>query len=304
LFPDGRVVPARQGGQGDLRGSQGGVQAVKGVKCCGVFGAVGVRDCFGIGRGDIGADGVEPGDRQLGRAQLGRPGVLDRLPLVSRTREGGERHQEQREEPCGSTGHGPRMVAAGQPARLGTLAQATDRRTIAVPNAAGSDRLTEGDMSDLIVATFTDDATAGAALDALRRLRSGGLVAIEDAAIVRKDEDGKTRVKNSIDEATVGGAVVGAFLGAVFLIFFPLIGIVGGAVAGGLVGHSLGRHVEKSFVDDVSKQLESGQSALFVLLSSENADAVIAALRPIEGGTLVQTTFDPELEQQLAEALK
>jgi uncharacterized membrane protein len=162
----------------------------------------------------------------------------------------------------------------------------------------------EGDMSDLIVATFTDEATAGAALDALRRLKSGGLAGIEDAAIVRKDADGKTRVKNSIDEATVGGAVVGGFLGAVLVIFFPLIGIVGGAIAGGLVGHSLGRHVEKSFVDDVSKQLESGQSALFVLLSSDNADAVIAALRPIEGGTLVQTTLDPELEKQLAEALK
>jgi uncharacterized membrane protein len=159
-------------------------------------------------------------------------------------------------------------------------------------------------MSELIVATFTDDATAGAALDAIRRLKSGGLASIEDAAIVRKDEDGKTRVKNSLDSATVGGAAVGAFLGAVLIVFFPLIGLVGGAVAGGLIGHSLGHHVEKSFVEDVSKQLEAGQSALFVLLSSENADAVIAALRPIEGGTLVQTTLDPELEQALADALK
>jgi hypothetical protein len=31
---------------------------------------------------------------------------------------------------------------------------------------------------------------------------------------------------------------------------------------------------------------------------------VIAALRPIEGGTLVQTTLDPDLEQSLVEALK
>ena len=159
-------------------------------------------------------------------------------------------------------------------------------------------------MSELIVASFTDDTTAGAALDAIRRLKSAGLASIEDAAVIRKDEDGKTRVKNTLDSATVGGAAVGAFLGAVLLVFFPLLGLVGGAVAGGLVGHSLGRHVEKSFVDDVSKQLEAGQSALFVLLASDNVDAVVAALRPIEGGTLVQTTLDPELEQALAEALK
>ena len=159
-------------------------------------------------------------------------------------------------------------------------------------------------MSELIVASFTDDTTAGAALDAIRRLKSAGLASIEDAAVIRKDDDGKTRVKNTLDSATVGGAAVGAFLGAVLLVFFPLLGLVGGAVAGGLVGHSLGRHVEKSFVDDVSNQLEAGQSALFVLLASDNVDAVIAALRPIEGGTLVQTTLDPELEQALAEALK
>ena len=159
-------------------------------------------------------------------------------------------------------------------------------------------------MSELIVASFTDDTTAGAALDAIRRLKSAGLASIEDAAVIRKDDDGKTRVKNTLNSATVGGAAVGAFLGAVLLVFFPLLGLVGGAVAGGLVGHSLGRHVEKSFVDDVSKQLEAGQSALFVLLSSDNVDAVVAALRPIEGGTLVQTTLDPELEQALAEALK
>lgn len=158
-------------------------------------------------------------------------------------------------------------------------------------------------MSELIVATFTDEATADAAMDALRGVKHQGLV-IDDAAIVRKDADGKTRVKNSLDEATVGGAAVGGLLGAIFAVFFPLAGLVGGAVGGALVGHSLGHHIDKSFVDDVSKQLEAGQSALFVLLSSEHAGAVIAALRPIEGGTVVQTTLDPELEQALAEALK
>ena len=159
-------------------------------------------------------------------------------------------------------------------------------------------------MSDLIVATFKDEATANAAMDALRGIKDQGLVAIDDAAIVRKDPDGKTRVKNSLDQATIGGAAVGGILGAIFVVFFPLLGIVGGVVGGALVGHSLGHHIEKSFVDDVSKQLDAGQSALFVLISSEHAGSVVSALRPIEGGTLVQTTLDSELEQALAEALK
>jgi uncharacterized membrane protein len=159
-------------------------------------------------------------------------------------------------------------------------------------------------MSDLIVASFTDAGTAEAAMDALRRLKKDGIADIDDAAIVCKDPDGKVRIKNSLDQATIGGAAVGALLGTVFFLFFPILGLVTGAVGGALVGHSLGHHIDKAFVDDVSKQLDAGQSALFVMLSSDHADAVIAALRPIEGGTLVQTTLDPDLEQALAEALK
>jgi hypothetical protein len=52
--------------------------------------ALRVRDGLGIGRGDVGEDGIEASDRQLRGAQLRRPGILDRLPLVSRTGEGGE----------------------------------------------------------------------------------------------------------------------------------------------------------------------------------------------------------------------
>jgi uncharacterized membrane protein len=159
-------------------------------------------------------------------------------------------------------------------------------------------------MSDLIVASFKDAGTAEAAMDALRRLKKDGIADIDDAAIVRKDPDGNVRIKNSLDQATIGGAAVGALLGTVFFLFFPILGLVTGAVGGALVGHSLGHHIDKAFVDDVSKQLDAGQSALFVMLSSDHADAVIAALRPIEGGTLVQTTLDPDLEQALAEALK
>jgi uncharacterized membrane protein len=159
-------------------------------------------------------------------------------------------------------------------------------------------------MSDLIVASFTDPGTAEAAMEALRSLKKGGIAGIDDAAIVRKDRDGKVRAKNSLDEATIGGAAVGALLGAVFFLFFPLLGLVTGAIGGALVGHSLGQHIDKAFVEDVTQQLDAGQSALFVMLHSDHADAVIAALRPIEGGTLVQTTLDPDLEQSLVEALK
>jgi uncharacterized membrane protein len=159
-------------------------------------------------------------------------------------------------------------------------------------------------MSDLIVATFADPQTADKAMQALREIEKEALAEIDDAAIVRKDADGKVRVKSSLDESTIGGALVGAILGGVLSIFLPIVGLVAGAIGGAVVGRSLGNHLDKSFIDDVSRQLDAGQSALFVLLRAAHVDAVVAALRPIEGGTLLQTTVDPDLERELAEALK
>lgn len=159
-------------------------------------------------------------------------------------------------------------------------------------------------MGQLIVVAFEQEETATQALEALRSVQAGGGASITDAAVIRKDPDGKTHVKNTLESTAVGGAVIGGALGVLLFMFFPVLGLAVGAIAGGLIGHSFGDHVDKAFVKDVTDKLEAGHSALFVLIGEGSADAILAVLRPIEGGTLIQTTLDPELEEQVREAVR
>ena len=158
-------------------------------------------------------------------------------------------------------------------------------------------------MGQLIVVAFEEEDTAKEALEALRSVQDQGAASITDAAVVAKDPDGKAHVKGTLEGTTIGGAAVGGALGLLLFMFFPVLGIAVGAIAGGLIGHAVGDHIDQSFVKDVTAKLDAGHSALFVLIGEGSSDAILAALRPIEGGTLIQTTLDPELEEQVRQAV-
>ena len=157
-------------------------------------------------------------------------------------------------------------------------------------------------MSDLIVVSFESEDEADAALQALRDLRSAGGVEISDAAVIRRDPDGKTHVKGTLDGAAIAGAAIGGGLGMLLMVFFPVVGLAIGAMGGAIVGHAVSDRVDKDFVREVSAKLEAG-SALFVLLHDGSTAGVLAALRPMEGGTLIQTNLDPELEEEVRKAV-
>lgn len=158
-------------------------------------------------------------------------------------------------------------------------------------------------MGQLIVVSFEAEDTANQALEALRSIQHEGAASVTDAAVIRKDPDGKAHVKNTLEGTTIGGVAVGGALGLLLFMFFPVLGLAIGAIAGGLIGHAVGDHIDKDFVKDVTSKLDAGHSALFVLIGDGSTDAILAALRPIEGGTLIQTTLDPELEEQVREAV-
>ena len=159
-------------------------------------------------------------------------------------------------------------------------------------------------MSQLIVVAFEDEATATKALQALRDVQDAGGAGIADAAVIRKDPDGKTHVKGTLDGGAVAGAAIGGALGLLLFMFFPVLGIAIGAIGGALVGHAFSDRIDKDFVREVSEKLDAGHSALFVLIKDAEPDAVLAALRPIEGGTIVQTTLDPEVEEEVRKAVE
>jgi uncharacterized membrane protein len=158
-------------------------------------------------------------------------------------------------------------------------------------------------MSELIVITFDDTEQAGDALESLKKMQNQGVVKINDAAVVVKEESGKVEVKNQLDTGIKGGALAGGLLGLLLAgLFFPVAGLVIGALGGALVGKTLNYGVDQSFVKDVTESLTPGSSALFVLGSGQST-AVRAALEPFKG-TVYQTTLPPEAVETLEAALK
>jgi uncharacterized membrane protein len=109
----------------------------------------------------------------------------------------------------------------------------------------------------LIVAAFQDEGGASAALDMLKQAKKEKLVAIKDAAILRKDAQGKLHVNETGDMTGTRGGVTGAVVGAALGVLsggatLALTGI--GAVAGGLAA----KLRDSGFNDQKLKKLGEG----------------------------------------------
>lgn len=158
-------------------------------------------------------------------------------------------------------------------------------------------------MSQLIVITFDNPDDAGKALKSLRQVEKSGHLKLIDTAVIVKDAEGKTHVKNEVSSGTETGAVIGGILGPFLFFAFPVAGIAIGAGAGALIGKVFDTGVDQKFVKDVQAALQPNHSALFLVGESADPNAALAALRPYKG-EVYQTTLSTELEEQLRDALK
>lgn len=157
-------------------------------------------------------------------------------------------------------------------------------------------------MNQLIVIAFDHFDDARSALASLRSLEGAGRIRFEDTALIERDPDGTAHVHNEVSGTTETAAAIGAVVGGLLFILFPIAGAAIGAAAGAAVGASLGTGVEGEFVDEVKRTLRPGRSALFLVVKESDADATIAALRPFRGDVL-QSTLSAEAEEALRRAL-
>jgi len=155
----------------------------------------------------------------------------------------------------------------------------------------------------LVVLAFDDMETAEKVHQSLVSAKNQGLIQIDDAAVVVKDEEGKVKVDNQVARGTWIGTAVGGGLGLLIgAIFFPIGGLVLGLAGGALVAKSMDLGVDGKFVDEVSEKIQPGTSALFILAEYANTAAILAVLREYEGHVL-QTTLDTEAEEAIKKAL-
>ena len=146
----------------------------------------------------------------------------------------------------------------------------------------------------VIVAAFQDEKTAKNALKELKQASRAGLIKIENAAVLRKDEKGKLHIKETHDMGGGKGAVFGGVGGAAIgLIAGPALVVPAavGALVGGLVAKLRDSGFSNKRLETLGESLQPGTSAIVAVvehkwvkqvedaIAEAGADAVTAGLQ-------------------------
>jgi uncharacterized membrane protein len=157
-------------------------------------------------------------------------------------------------------------------------------------------------MIELVVLVFDDEDGALQMRDRLLEVRKQRLLQLADAAVAIRQEDGKVKVKqlnNLVGTGAFGGAFWGLLIG--LLLAVPGLGLVAGAAAGAVIGKLADYGVDDKFIREVGESIEPGESALFLMVHTENLAKLsdqLAGFNP----TIYQTTLSSEAEAQLRDA--
>src|SRR3954466_11639215 len=121
---------------------------------------------------------------------------------------------------------------------------------------------------EVFVAVYSDETSAGVAVDDLKSMERAGSIKLVDAALVVRDAEGKVHFEETSDPSgkKLGkrGAIAGGLVG---LIFPP--SIIVGAVVGGAGGGLWGKVRDKGFKDAdlkaIGNSLQPGSSAIIAI---------------------------------------
>jgi len=164
----------------------------------------------------------------------------------------------------------------------------------------------EGRMSTLVAVVFNDESTAFEMRGALVKMQKQYLLEMEDAVVVTRDPDGKTKLHQAVSligAGAVGGAFWGMLIGLLFL--NPLLGAAIGAGAGAISGKFQDLGLDDRQMKEIGDSLKPGTSALFVLLRKVTADKVLDGLKPFVGkGKVFQTSLSKDDEKALRDVLE
>jgi len=148
-------------------------------------------------------------------------------------------------------------------------------------------------MSDvpvqLIVAAFQEEKAAKEALKALKEAKSQGLIKIENAAVLRKDDKGKLHIKETQDMGGGKGAVFGGVAGAAIgLIAGPALVVPAavGALVGGLTAKLRDTGFSNQRLESLGESLQPGSSAIVAVVEHTWVDKVEEALAEAEADVM------------------
>jgi uncharacterized membrane protein len=142
-------------------------------------------------------------------------------------------------------------------------------------------------------------------MTAVLRLQEDGKILVQDAVFVSKDAEGKTSVVETSDPtpgtAALGSGMWGLLFGA--LLAVPIAGLAIGAATGALTAKLIDTGVPDEFVKEVREVVAPGWTALALLVSHINREAVLAELERFHGARLISGNLSPEAVAAVSEAL-
>lgn len=156
-------------------------------------------------------------------------------------------------------------------------------------------------MEKMLVVIFDDEKKAYEGSRALYQLDLEGNISIHAESVISKNTDGKLTVKEADGDfpiRTFAGTALGSLLG---LLGGP-IGLGIGAAAGGfagIVGDIRAAGVDGEFLDDVSKALKPGKSAVIADVSEEWVTPVDTRMESL-GGVVYRTARSGVEHEQIA----
>lgn len=160
-------------------------------------------------------------------------------------------------------------------------------------------------MSDvpvqLIVAAFKDEKSAKDALDSLKKAQQEKLIKIDNAAVLRKDQNGKLHIKETGDMSGGEGAALGAVAGAAIgLLAGPLLVVP--AAVGALVGGLAAKLRDSGFSDArlkaLGEGLTPGSSAIVAVVEHRWVGDVEKAMAEA-GADLFTAALSSDISEQL-----
>ncbi|CAN5913275.1 hypothetical protein BH23ACT2_BH23ACT2_10480 [soil metagenome] len=166
------------------------------------------------------------------------------------------------------------------------------------------------DADHIIGMSFDKASRADEVLLNLSHLAREGEIGLADAVVVRKTDDDKVHVRQTVDATPKQGALSGTLWGLLAGTIFggPVVGIVGagiGAASGGLLAKLIDVGLDDGWVRQVGEWLDPGTSAVLVLVSDQVRPVVLRELSRFEGQVLYCTfpdTVRRELERALGQA--
>jgi uncharacterized membrane protein len=157
----------------------------------------------------------------------------------------------------------------------------------------------------LVAIVFEDTEGASQALNSVKQMHSGKVFKIIEAAVLVKEQDGTTTVKETLNSATTHGRVVGAVAGGLAGLLVGPVGLVVGALAGGGAGGAVAHAAEEDFshefIDSLQKLLQPGRSALVLLAEHEGVQKLDQALNSFDQVVSYQKLSDMVSAQLVGE---